>query len=138
SLHQNSSMGFSQAFQTGTAFNMNLNSGRFSSNSKFATVNPSFTSGLTFSLTQPLLRKMGLFANRAPIIIAQRGVRLSGAQFEAQMSDIVVRAMNQYWDVVQARKTLEVFQKSLELAEASYKRDKRALELGALPPLDIY
>ena len=81
---------------------------------------------------------MGFFANRAPIIIAQRGVRLSAAQFEAQMSDIVVRAMNQYWDVVQARKTLEVFQKSLELAEASYKRDKRALELGALPPLDIY
>src|SRR5262249_5560881 len=28
--------------------------------------------------------------------------------------------------------------KSLELAEASYQRDKRALELGALPPLDIY
>src|SRR5947209_175126 len=138
SLNQNSTMGFSQAFQTGTAFNMNLNSARFSSNSKFATVNPSFTSGLTFSLTQPLLRKMGLFANRAPIIIAQRGVRLSGAQFEAQMNDVVQRAINQYWDVVQAHKNLEVLQKSKELAEASYKRDKRALELGALPPLDIY
>jgi HAE1 family hydrophobic/amphiphilic exporter-1 len=33
---------------------------------------------------------------------------------------------------------LEVQQKSLESAEASYQRDKRALELGALPPLDIY
>jgi outer membrane protein TolC len=28
--------------------------------------------------------------------------------------------------------------KSLELAQTSYDRDKRALELGALPPLDIY
>ena len=26
----------------------------------------------------------------------------------------------------------------MEAAEATYKRDKRALELGALPPLDIY
>jgi outer membrane protein TolC len=29
-------------------------------------------------------------------------------------------------------------QRSLKLAEASYDRDKRSLELGALPPLDIY
>jgi len=137
-LNQNSNIGYSQAFQTGTTFGVGLTSIRATTNSSFATVNPSFTSGLSFSLTQPLLRKMGFFANRAPIIIAQRGVRLSAAQFEAQMSDVVVRAMNQYWDVVQARKTLDVFQKSLELAEASYKRDKRALELGALPPLDIY
>ena len=28
--------------------------------------------------------------------------------------------------------------KSLDAAEATYKHDKRALELGALPPLDIY
>src|SRR5437879_6432318 len=33
---------------------------------------------------------------------------------------------------------LEVARKSQDAAEASYKRDKRALELGALPPLDIY
>ena len=138
SLSQTTSMGFSQTFQTGTAFNVNLNSVRSSSNSSFVNVNPAFTSGLTFSFSQPLLRRFGMFANRAPIIIAQRGVRLSGAQFEAQMNDIVQRAINQYWDVVQARKNLEVLQKSMELAEASYKRDKRALELGALPPLDIY
>ena len=137
-LNQNSNLGYSQAFQTGTTFGLNLTNIRSSTNSSFATVNPSFASGLNFSLTQPLLRKMGFFANRAPVIIAQRGVRLSAAQFETQMSDVVVRAMNQYWDVVQARKTLDVLQKSLELAEASYKRDKRALELGALPPLDIY
>jgi len=31
-----------------------------------------------------------------------------------------------------------VQQKSLKLAEVSYQSDKRALELGALPPLDIY
>ena len=138
SLSQTSSTGFSQLFQTGTSFNVNLNSLRSSSNSKFSTVNPAFSSGLSFSLTQPLLRRMGLFANRAPVIIAQRGVRLSGAQFEAQMNDVVQRAINQYWDVVQARKNLEVLRKSMDLAEASYKRDKRALELGALPPLDIY
>ncbi|HZD96056.1 MAG TPA: TolC family protein, partial [Candidatus Sulfotelmatobacter sp.] len=129
---------YSQQFQTGTGVNVGLNSTRATTNSSFAIVNPSFTSGLTFSLSQPLLRRFGFFANRAPIIIAQRVVRQSRANFEAQLNDTVQRVINQYWDVVQARKTLEVLKKSLELAETSYQRDKRALELGALPPLDIY
>jgi multidrug efflux system outer membrane protein len=46
--------------------------------------------------------------------------------------------VGQYWSVVQARGALDVQQKSMKLAEASYDRDKRSLELGALPPLDIY
>jgi len=40
--------------------------------------------------------------------------------------------------VVQARGNLEVARTSLDAAEATYKHDKRSLELGALPPLDIY
>lgn len=137
-LSQTSSAGYSQLFQTGTGVSIGMSTVRFSTNSAFETVNPSFTSGLTFSLSQPLLRGFGIFANRAPIIIAQRGVRQSRANFEAQLNDTVQRVINQYWDVVQARKTLAVLKQSLELAEASYQRDKRALELGALPPLDIY
>ncbi len=137
-LSQTSSTGFSQQFVTGTNLNVGMSTTRFTTNSSFATVNPSFNSGLTFSLSQPLLRGFGFFANRAPIIIAQRGVHQSRANFETQLNDIVQSVINQYWDVVQARKTLEVLKKSLELAEASYQRDKRALELGALPPLDIY
>jgi len=43
-----------------------------------------------------------------------------------------------YWDVVRTRGNLDVFQQSLDAAQASYAHDKRALELGALPPLDIY
>jgi outer membrane protein len=137
-LSQTSTTGFSQQFQSGTGVTVGMTTTRATTNSSFATVNPSFTSGLTFSLSQPLLRRFGFFPNRAPIIIAQRGVRQSRANFESQLNDTVQRVINQYWDVVQARKTLEVLKKSLELAEASYQRDKRALELGALPPLDIY
>jgi outer membrane protein len=137
-LNQNSQAQVSQQFQTGTNLSVGLTSTRATTNSSFATVNPSFSSGLAFSLSQPLWRRAGLFPNRAPIMIAQRGVRQSRATLEAQVSDVVFRAVGQYWDVVQARKNMEVLQKSLDLAQASYQRDKRALELGALPPLDIY
>jgi outer membrane protein len=137
-LVQNTNAGFSQLFQTGTNVGISLNSSRSSTNSSFALFNPSYLSGLSFSISQPLWRKGGLFPNRAPILIAQRNVRQSRANFEAQMNDAISRSVNQYWDVVESRKNLEVLQKSLELAEATYKQNKRALELGALPPLDIY
>jgi outer membrane protein TolC len=55
-----------------------------------------------------------------------------------QVSDIILDLVKQYWDVVKAHGNLEVDRKSLEAADASYQRDKRALELGALPPLNIY
>lgn len=137
-LNQTSGISFSQEFQTGTAIGLGFNTTRSTTNSSFATVNPSFSSGLTFSLSQPLWRNRGLFPNRAPIIIAKRGKLQSQATFQAQVSDTVQRVISQYWDVVQAQKTLDVLKKSLDLAQASYDRDKRSLELGALPPLDIY
>ena len=54
------------------------------------------------------------------------------------MNNNILQAVGQYWAVVEARGNLEVAQRSMDAAEATYKRDKRALELGALPPLDIY
>jgi outer membrane protein TolC len=56
----------------------------------------------------------------------------------AQVSNNILQAVGQYWLVVGARGNLDVARRSLDAAEATYKRDKRALELGALPPLDIY
>jgi HAE1 family hydrophobic/amphiphilic exporter-1 len=71
-------------------------------------------------------------------MIARHNLRQSRANFEAQVSDAILQVVSQYWGTVQARGNLEVARKSMEAAEASYQRDKRALELGALPPLDIY
>jgi len=39
---------------------------------------------------------------------------------------------------VLAGKSLAVQKQSYEEAQQSYERDKKALSLGALPPLDIY
>jgi outer membrane protein len=138
SLNQNTSMGYSQTFQTGTNVGINLNASKNSSNSIFSTFNPSIFTTLNFSLTQPLLRNRGLFVNRAPIVIARRNLAQSRSNFEAQVNDAASSAINAYWDVVQARENLNVLRKSLEAAEATYQQNKRALELGALPPLDIY
>jgi outer membrane protein len=137
-LTQSAQINYSQSFQTGTNILVGLGSTKTSTNSAFYFFNPYFNSTLRLQFTQPLLRNGWRFANRAPLVIARRVLQQSQANFEAQVSDTVLQVVTQYWAVVQARGDLEVERKSLELADVSYQRDKRALELGALPPLDIY
>jgi outer membrane protein TolC len=137
-LNQLTQINYSQTLETGTNFQLNFNTTKYSSNSSFNSINPSISSFAGFQFTQPLLRNRWLFPNRAPLVIARRNLRGSRATFEAQVSGTVQQVVGQYWNVVQARGNLDVAQKSLEAAEATYKHDKRSLELGALPPLDIY
>ncbi len=137
-LTHQASLSYSQVLQTGTSYSVGFSSTRDSTNSSYVFVNPSFASSLNFSLTQPLLRGRGLKTNRAPIVIARRNLKQSQATLQARLNESISNVVNQYWDVVQSRQELEVHQKSVELADATYKQNKRALELGALPQLDIY
>ena len=137
-LSQSLRLNYSQTFQTGTNLLVGLVSSKASTNNAFYFLNPYVSSSLTLQFNQPLLRNAWRFANQAPLIIARKTLQQSRASFEAQVNDAILQVVSQYWAVVQARGDFEVRRKSLEAADVSYQHDKRALELGALPPLDIY
>ena len=137
-LNQTTQFGYAQTFPTGTNFQTFFGNLKSSTNSGFATLNPFYNTSWSFQVTQPLLKNFGVFANKAPIYIAQRNLRQSQAAFEGEVSDIVLSVISQYWNVVLAGKSLAVQKQSYEEAQQSYERDKKALSLGALPPLDIY
>ena len=137
-LVQTTVIGFAETFQTGTNFQTSFNAGKLSDNNSQDLVNPSISTRLQFTVTQPLLRNFGLFPNRAPILIAQRNLKQARASFQGEVNDIILRAVGNYWSVVLTRESLVVQRKSLEEAQKSYDHDKKALSLGALPPLDIY
>jgi outer membrane protein TolC len=137
-LSQQAQFDYNQTFQTGTNYDLNFSSFKYATNSAFETLNPYIDSTGTMTLTQPLLRNRGLFPNRAPMVIARRNLNVSRATFTAQVNDSLLLTIQQYLTVLQARESLVVLKKSVEQAQASYDRDKRALELGAIPPFDIY
>src|SRR6267378_3163343 len=137
-LNQTTQIGYSQTFLTGTNFQTSFNANKFSTNSSFNFLNPSLATALQFTVTQPLLRNRGLFPNRAPILIAQRNLKQARATFQAEVNGVILQTAGDYWNVVLARENLAVQRKSLEGAQKSYDHDKKALSLGALPPLDIY
>jgi outer membrane protein len=137
-LTQTTLLNYSQTFQTGTNFQTSFSAEKLSTNSSFNFINPSISTFLQFQVTQPLLRNRGLFPNQAPILIAQKNLKQAHSVFEGEVNDVILTAISDYWNVVLSRENLAVQKKSEEEAEKSYEHDKKALSLGALPPLDIY
>ncbi len=138
SLIQPSTFSYQQTLASGATYNVGFSTLKTSTNSAFALFNPSLNANLNFNFSQPLLRNRGSFMTKLPITIARSKLRGAQFGFEAQVLQLVSNAENAYWDVIQARETVKVSEQALALADASLKRSKRELELGAISPLDIF
>ena len=138
SLSQFSQVGVTQTLPSGQSVNLGFNASRDSTNNRFQFFNPSIFTGLNFSVTQPLLRDRGSLQLRAPLQIARSRLLIISEQSEARIGDMVTAAARQYWDAIEARENIRVQQQSLDLAQKSNERDQMALDLGALPKLDIF
>jgi outer membrane protein TolC len=121
-----------------TRYDLTLTGSKSDTNSRFSTFNPAYNSDLTLRLTQPLFGAQSPYATRAVVIRADESLKQSRATLEERLSTAIVEAVDTYWEAVQAAESLAVAKSSLELAVTTHERDKRALELGALPPLEIH
>ncbi|MBZ5593626.1 MAG: TolC family protein [Acidobacteriia bacterium] len=137
-LTQNSTLNFQQTLSSGQTVNLGFNAFRTSTNNQFVYFNPNISTGLNFSITQPLLQGRANLQLRAPLMIARTQLLITSEQSEARIADLVANAARQYWDAIQSRDNIKVQQQAYDLAQKSYERDKLALDLGALPALDIF
>jgi len=137
-LSQPLSLSYTQLLPTGMSYNVGFSDTKLSTNSSFATFNPSYSSNLNFNITQPLLRGRGGYITRLPITIARSKLRSSQLGFQDQLLQLVSQAELAYWNVIEARESLRVQEKALELADTALKRSNRELELGAISSLEIF
>ena len=106
-------------------------------NSQFATINPSFTSDLDFSFTQPLLRDLGSVATERNIRIARNNQDISRENFDIQVNDVIRAVSNDYWSLWQAIGSLDVAEESLTLANQLHEQNKVRVDVGTLAPLEL-
>jgi outer membrane protein len=138
SLSQSGGLSYSQTLPTGQSVTAGLSMSKNASNSANSTLNPSLKAGMNYSITQPLLRGRSLDIVRLSITTARAGIRTSELNLKDSIMSAIQSAEQAYWAVVGARETLKVNQNSLGLSKQSLDRSKRELELGAMPPLDIF
>ena len=138
SLTQNSFINYQQNLSTGQTVAAGFTASRSSTNSEFSFLNPNIVGTLNFQVTQPLLQGRNNIARLGPLRIARTQLLITSSQSEARIEDTLAAAAGQYWDAVRARDTIAVLKQTLDLAQSSYDRDRKALDLGALAELDIY
>jgi len=131
------SVGGSQLLPTGGFLQGTVSDGRFETNSTFSLLNPSFSSGLDLSFTQPLLRNFGRSATEYSLEIARVGSDISQQAFVGQVIATIQNVENSYWNLVAARYALTVAEESLKLAEELHSNNKVRVDVGTLAPLEL-
>lgn len=129
--------GLSQLTPFGGLATLNWVNSETESNSAFANPSPSYFSSVNLGYTQPLLRNFGRRATERGILLARKSTAQSQEAFEIQVIDTIRQVDNAYWELVRARKQLEVSQQSLDLARELHDRNRIRVEVGTLAPFEL-
>jgi outer membrane protein len=131
-------MGFTQTMSKyGGNFQLTWNNSRQETSNAFQNYNPSLTTGLTATFTQPLLRGFKIDQNRQQIKVTQINREISEENLRATITTTLANTRNAYWDLVFARSAVDVAQRALSLADKLVEDNKARVEVGTLAPLDI-
>ena len=105
--------------------------------SSFSSLNPTYSSDLALTVTQPLLKDFGIELNKREIVIAKNDQKISNHEFTEKVIDTLTEAENFYWDLVFSIEDLKVKQTSLQRARDLEKQVKAQVDVGTLAELEI-
>jgi len=128
---------FADRLRYGADYSATLNMQNYSSADPRATFPTTYTSSLRFVYNQSLLRYWGKGVNETQIVIARNNMAISESQFRQQMLNTLKATEDAYWELVFARRDLDVNRESLRLAEELLKLNRIKVQVGTLPPIEI-
>ena len=130
-------LGVEIPLQSGGTITFDLADNRTLTNQTFTTFNPSYTSAMSFSISQPLLRNAGRRANTHSIRIARYGQTISEARTKLEIIRVLAATDRIYWRLAAARKELEVRQQQYQLAQAQLQHARRFVDAGERAEVEI-
>jgi outer membrane protein len=135
-----------QSWQAGFAQNMRWHGGswtaawtnsRIDSSNLFATRNPTYNSGISATVTQPLLRGWRIDATRASLQTTRISQQNDEISLQTTVANTVASVRNAYWDLVYSIQAVEAAQNSLDIANKLVADNRARVEIGTLAPLDV-
>lgn len=125
---------------TGGNFDVNYAPARSSVNQNVAggfLFNPSWTGGLAFTFTQPLLRNAGIAINKTFIKVAQNNAEVEQHVFRDRVMTVVSTVEQTYWELVFANENLKVAQAALKAAEELLATNRAKAKAGIMSIVDV-
>jgi len=130
--------GFSKAMQWyGGNVTVNWTNSRLDTSNIFATFNPSYTTSLIATYTQPIMRGFKIDTTRQQLLVNLISRDISEESAKATVAQTLANVRNAYWDLVFAQSSVEVARNALELADKLVEDNQARVEVGTLAPLDI-
>lgn len=145
----------SKLFTTGTSLVLGWNNSRYKSDGgslifpgfntgteSFDTdtflINPSYNTGLTLGLRQPLLRGFGQDIQTAALRSTQKQLEAAAYQVNNEAANLAAEVKIAYWNLVFAWQDIEVQKLALTLAQKLLDETKAKINAGRLAEVEIY
>ncbi len=109
---------------------------RNDTSSTFSLINPFYSSNLSLSFTQPLLRNRPIDNNRRQIRIQKKRLEQSDADFRQRTIEIISRVQQAYWELVFALRDQQNQLANLNLSRENLRNVEAQIAAGAKAPLE--
>jgi outer membrane protein len=131
------SIGYVQAFPTGTSFTASYGDQRQGSTQLHLLFDPAFTPGFTAGVSQQMLNGFGFKVNRALIKVAENEQKIERESFRQQTVAALASAENAYWDLIAAKESVRATEQALGAAERLAVNNRASFEVGVMSRLDV-
>jgi len=133
-----SNVGFGQRLSRfGTSYSISWGTTHTDSNSILNSYNPLLQSGLSFNLSQPLLRDRQIDNPRLQVALGQTNRAIADTSLRETLVQLTANVKAAYWNLVSAQTTVNARLTALELAEELARVNKVKVDVGQSPPLDM-
>jgi outer membrane protein TolC len=121
----------------GGTYEIDLSSGRQSTNNVFAALNPQYPSDLMLRYTQPLVRGRKFPARLKDTEIARKNLNLTQTELKQSVAETIVAVQKAYWDLVFARQSLTVQNETLRDIRQRLESDRRRAGNGSIAAIEV-
>jgi outer membrane protein len=121
----------------GTSYSVSWTATHTDSNSFLNSYNPLLQSGLSATLSQPLVRDLSIDFARQQLQTNQINRDIAGTRLRESLVHTTANVKSTYWNLVSAIANVDARTSALSLAQELVRVNKAKVDVGQSPPLDL-
>jgi outer membrane protein TolC len=121
----------------GTSYSASWNAAHTSSDSFLNSFNPILQSGLSLSVSQPLMRDLAIDSGRQQLSTSRVDRDIAGTRLRESLVHTAAAVKRAYWNLVSAISNVDARRSVLESAQELVRVNAAKVNVGQSPPLDL-
>ena len=130
-------VGLKKTLRTGGQIKTAIDWERSESWNSFSSVNPSYTTDLYITISQPLMRNAGSEVNLSEVNTTRNNLNIARYNFKSNVISTLADMQDTYWNLVFSIEDLEVRKKALRLTTDTLELTRHQVTAGLLAPIEI-